>query len=282
MNLYLEKENFSKQEMERSLFEFKNLIAKLEQELQCKERENKLNNKKSVEMDREMQKMREQKVQMEKRLSAKPAGTLNSHNKIVAGLKSELIAVKAYLHSYQIQLELSKQVEKVTVLKASETKENQHVVKSVDNTDTAKVIHLRQSVKKLKSTIKKMKEAAPSGGSPESKAGDDYEDDFEDLDLGALNDDESDINSSVSSVTSSSQEKVIALEQIILSMQQKLLDADDMHSQLKIVKQERDVLLEFIQVISASTIILTFTRPTLLWLIGKRVLCSRRVRLIII
>jgi hypothetical protein len=103
----------------------------------------------------------------------------------------------------------------------------------------------------MKSESKNVKKVVPSGGSHYE-----WEDLFEDLDPDDKDDNEIHIKSALSSVTSSNQtDKVAVLKQMNMSMQQKLLEAEN---SLKLLQQEKDILLEFIQVMSLFIIHLVF------------------------
>jgi hypothetical protein len=103
----------------------------------------------------------------------------------------------------------------------------------------------------MKAESKNVMKVVPSGGSH-----DEAEDDFEDLDPDDKDDNKIHTSSALSSVTSSNQtDEVAVVKQINMSMQQKLLEAGN---SLKLLQQEKDILLEFIQVASLLVVHLVF------------------------
>lgn len=101
----------------------------------------------------------------------------------------------------------------------------------------------------MKSESNTVKTVIPIGSHNE------WEDDCEDVDpYDKDDDDENYIETAFSSVTSSNQiDEIAALNQIILSKKQKISEVEN---SFRLMQQERDVLLEFIQVMSKFIIYL--------------------------
>lgn len=94
-------------------------IVELEKELRSRERQWKLSESKVTELRNELQKTRVllQSSQHSVRLSPKASGTIHSHGKLVAGLRSEISSLRAYLNSYQTRLESSKKTQRALALR---------------------------------------------------------------------------------------------------------------------------------------------------------------------
>jgi hypothetical protein len=94
-------------------------IIELEKELRGRERQWKLSESKVTELRNELLKTKGllQSSQHTARLSPKSSGTAYSHVKTVAGLKSEIASLRAYLTSYQTRLESSKKTQRALALR---------------------------------------------------------------------------------------------------------------------------------------------------------------------
>ena len=148
------------QEVESLLISKDANIGELERNLRAKERHCKLNDKKVLELGREIQNLKAQIATFQhlSRLAAKPTGPV-PNPKLVSGLKTEIEALKTYLSSCQTRLEASKENEhtltaKVTELEA-ERKLQPHVI---NEKNLVRVRALSEKVKKLKLELKKEKE----------------------------------------------------------------------------------------------------------------------------
>lgn len=261
------KQEYSKQDdAARLLTVSESLCAKLQQDVFTKERQCKLNERKILELGREIQKIKVQSetTQHALRFTQPLSNVSASQSKVVSGLRSEIDALKAHLNSYQNQLESSKRNEQVTILKLSaleETleKQSQYICAPEQADLLAKLSDQQKVIKKLKSKLeKKRKEMAIAAApllrifSPVSKNSIENQNRAF---VGNSFSSEDSVNC-VSSL-SSHEEKVVALEHIIVSGQQKLslvekelqrTQTGEITANLKAIEAERDVLLEFIQV----------------------------------
>jgi hypothetical protein len=263
---HLEKDKHECLKQDDLLVESKDLSIKLQQDVITKERQCKLNEKKILELGRDMQKMKAQSEIAQHALRftqpQQPQSNISaSQSKVVVGLRSEIDALKTHLNTYQNQLESSKRndqemtskigaLEAALELKSKYTYESGQVDSFVKSSDQQKLI------KKLKSKLgKKKKEMALAAAtlvgkhSPLSRDSNSYNNRTFDRD--SFSDEDS-----ISSLCSH-EEKIAALEHIIVSGQQKLsfaekelkrIQSGEINANLKAIEAERDVLLEYINV----------------------------------
>ena len=245
-------------ESERLLTISNKEISDLHRNLRAKERQCKLNDKKLLELGRETQKM---KMQIESfhhasRFSSDPTGS-TSARKVVKGLQSEVDALKAYVASYQSRLEASKKAERSLAVKVFDLEESRdYKSQEAYKESQARVLMLTEKVRLLKIELQIEKERAtdllissPCDTSGVKDNGD------ADTSVCIQHHDKavSDQKYGMSSTTANNDcdEKVIALERIIVSLQLKLDEIDrgdkSITGVLREVEQERDILLEFIR-----------------------------------
>lgn len=255
-NFEKDKHEYSKQD--DLLTESEKLSIRLQQDVITKERQNKINEKKILELGREIQKIKTQSETAQHALRfTQPQSNLSaSQSKLVVGLKSEIDDLKAHLNIYQNQLETSKRKDReatsiILALEEALEQKSKYKFESGQADLLAKSSDQQKLIKKLKSELgKKKKEMAYAAAtlvghfSPLSKNSIGYND--------HKSDDEDSMNS-----LSSHEEKIAALEQIIVSGQQKLsltekelrrAQSGEITADLKAIEAERDVLLEYIQV----------------------------------
>ena len=253
-------------ESERLLTISNEKISELERNLRIKERQCKLNDKKVLELGRETQRMR---LQIESfhhtsRLLSSPIES-NSARKVVKGLKSEVDALKAYVASYQSRLETSKTAERLLAVKVFDLEESRdYQSQGAYKESQARVLMLSEKVRLLKIELQTEKERATD--LLISSPCDSFEikgnrDAVTSVCIKRYDEAVSDQKCGTSSARANSDcdEKVIALERIIVSLQLKLDEIetggekhqtfgnDGMSGMLREVEQERDILLEFIR-----------------------------------
>jgi hypothetical protein len=255
---HLEKDKHEHSKLDDLLTESENLSIKLQQDVITKERQNKLNEKKILELGREIQKIKTQSGTTQHALRfTQPQSNLSaSQSKLVVGLRSEIDDLKAHLNTYQNQLETSKRKDremtsKILALEEALDQKSKYRLESGQADLLAKSSDQQKLIKKLKSKLgKKKKEMADAAATLVGK--------FSPLSKNSIgyNNRTSDDEDSMSSL-SSHEEKIAALEHIIVSGQQKLsltekelkrIQSGEITADLKAIEAERDVLLEYIQV----------------------------------
>ena len=252
----------------RSQAESRKIISQLEEDLQSKCRQCSMSEKKLLELRTEMQKVKLQlrTSQHGLRFASRPTNVIEKSNQIqqpaTSGSRIEIESLQKYIKKCECQLEEAKVTERTMTLKISVLEETieQHskYAGAKGHTEVlAKVTNQRRQIRKLKSelatkTLEIAGATAALTGNPSPIKNKSNESSYE-KGISFLDDSWSSSDSSISS----HEEKVLALEQIISSLQEKFLEAerelkrfksDEMATQYQMIQEERNTLLDYIQV----------------------------------
>lgn len=242
-------------------------IIELEKDLRSRERQWRLSESKVTELRNELQKTKVLLLSSQHtgRLTPKSSGTTQSNGKLVAGLKSEIISLRAYLTSYQTRLESSKKTQRALALRVGALEDQiDNMPPSTKYTDLEMKAHtLSEKLRAQNSQLRKDGTNPITDISHVKRRQADSEYDFE----GPLFPNDS-YQKEVSMVSCSDSllEKDHQTPYSLMPGRPKIerdtgeegeksiTDADG--SKLKAVLKERDVLLEFIQVTQTFIIII--------------------------
>lgn len=248
---------------EESLVKERFRITEMEKEMRSRERQHKLSETNAIELRSELQKTKAllQSTQHAARLTPKSSGAANSHAKLVAGLKSEICSLRAYLNSYQMRLESSKKTQRALVIRVGALEDQlDNMPPSIKYTDLElKVLTLSEKLRNENSKLHKdspnpVAEISQDDGrrsdSEYDFAGPFFSDDSYRKEVSMMSCHDSHVEKE-HQITSNSTLGLTRIESETGEKREKPFpDADA--TKLKNVMKERDVLLEFIQVIQPS------------------------------
>ena len=248
----------------RSQAESKKIILQLEEDLLSKCRQCSAVEKKLVELQTEMQKVKLQlrTSQHGLRFLPRSSNTIEKSNQkqphVTSASRIEIESLQTHISKCEFRLEEAKVIENTMALRISVLEEN--IEEQLKYTGTkghadvlTKVSSQRRLIRKLKSALeRKTLEIASATAALAGKPS-------------PINNKISELasspNKSISSCDSSissHEEKISAMEQIITSLQKKFLSAerevkrlksDEMVAQFQMIEEERNTLLDYIQVI---------------------------------
>ena len=248
----------------RSQAESKKIISQLEEDLLSKCRQCSAVEKKLVELRTEMQKVKLQlrTSQHGLRFVSRPANVIDKGRQmqphVASGSRIEIESLQTHISKYEFRLEEAKVIENTMALKISALEE---IIEEQPKYTGAKghaelltkVTRQRRLIRKLKSELER--KTLEIAGATAALTGTPSPINHKSNELASsLNNSFSSCDSSISS----HEEKISAMEQIISSLQKKFLSAerevkrlksDEMVAQLQMIEEERNTLLDYIQVI---------------------------------